>query len=618
MGAPGKTASFSIWDYVVFAGMLLISAVIGIYHAFAGAGKTTSKDFLFGGRSLNSVPVALSLTASFMSAITLLGMPAEVYRFGAILIFLTIAYLLTTMFCAETFLPVFYRLGLTSTYEYLELRFNKYVRRIATVLFIIVTVIYTGIAIYSPTLALNQVTGFDLWGAVISTGLVCMFYCALGGLKAVIWTDVFQVGIMVAGLASVIVRTVIVKGGIGPILEDAYHGGRMQLWNVNPDLTQKYTFWTIVIGAAVQWSCVYGVNQTQIQRYNSCKSMFHAKMSLYLNLLGLCVIQAATVFCGLCIYSVYRDCDPWTAQRVSSPDQLLPYLTMDILQDFPGLPGLFVASVFSGTLSTVSSSINALAAVTVEDFIRPFYRSGSERTISHISKLMNLFFGAVCIGMAGLASTLGGLVQATSTVTGILTGPLLGIFMLGIFFSFTNSKGAITGLMVGVSLSFWITIGAYTYPPLKSSSFPLSLSTEGCNISLDTEGNWTSTTSSMVLTTTTSTVSTTLQQAEVTARPAIADYWYSLSYMYFSAFGTLTTIVAGLTVSLLTGGRKQSINPQLFLTKEDSSCSIFSCSWLKHVRKPPSAIGQATSNPAFESFAMKDTEKSGNTDAGLM
>ncbi|XP_069485974.1 sodium-coupled monocarboxylate transporter 1-like [Ambystoma mexicanum] len=603
MGAPGKTASFSIWDCVVFAGMLLISAVIGIYHAFAGAGKTTSKDFLFGGRSLNALPVALSLTASFMSAITLLAMPAEVYRFGTILILQGTSYLLTSIFCAETFLPVFYRLDLTSTYEYLELRFNKYVRRAATLLFIIATVLYTGIAIYTPALALNQVTGLDLWGVVILTGAVCTFYCALGGLKAVIWTDVFQVVIMFAGVASVIVRTVIVKGGFGPILEDSYHGGRMQLWNFDPDPRRKYTFWTIVIGSTFYWTFVYGVNQCQVQRYNSCKSMFHAKMSLFLNLLGLWVILGAAVFCGLCIYSVYKDCDPWTAKRVSAPDQLLPYLAMDILQDFPGLLGLFVASAYSGTLSTVSSSINALAAVTVEDYIKPFFKTCSEKKMSYISKLLSLFFGVVCIATAGLASTLGGLLQATTTIVGVITGPLLGIFMLGIFFTFANSKGAITGLMVGVSLTFWITIGAFIYPSLKSNTFPLSLSTEGCNISLDTEGNWTSNPASMVLTTTASTVFTTLQQAEVTERPAIADYWYSMSYMYFVPFGTLATFVAGVIISLLTGGRKQSINPQLFLTKEDWACSIFSCSWLKHVTKadsrrwtPHSAIDHDSSN----------------------
>lgn len=117
MDASRDIGSFVVWDYVVFAGMLLISAAIGIYYAFAGGGQQTSKDFLMGGRSMTAVPVALSLTASFMSAVTVLGTPAEVYRFGAIFSIFGITYFFVVVISAEVFLPVFYRLGITSTYE---------------------------------------------------------------------------------------------------------------------------------------------------------------------------------------------------------------------------------------------------------------------------------------------------------------------------------------------------------------------------------------------------------------------------------------------------------------------------------------------------------------------
>lgn len=109
--------TFVVWDYVVFAGMLLISAAIGIYYAFAGDKQQTSADFLMGGRRMSAVPVALSLTASFMSAVTVLGTPTEVYRFGAIFSLFGITYLLVVVISAEVFLPVFYKLGITSTYE---------------------------------------------------------------------------------------------------------------------------------------------------------------------------------------------------------------------------------------------------------------------------------------------------------------------------------------------------------------------------------------------------------------------------------------------------------------------------------------------------------------------
>lgn len=117
MDTPRAIGTFGVWDYVVFAAMLLISAVIGIYYAFAGGGQQTSKDFLMGGRRMTAVPVALSLTASFMSAVTVLGTPSEVYRFGAIFSIFAITYFLVVVISAEVFLPVFYKLGITSTYE---------------------------------------------------------------------------------------------------------------------------------------------------------------------------------------------------------------------------------------------------------------------------------------------------------------------------------------------------------------------------------------------------------------------------------------------------------------------------------------------------------------------
>ncbi|XP_044136574.1 sodium-coupled monocarboxylate transporter 1-like [Bufo gargarizans] len=613
MATAGDIGTFSVWDYVVFALMLLISAIIGIYYAFAGGGQKTSKDFLMGGRSMTGVPVALSLTASFMSAVTVLGTPSEVYRFGAMFSIFAITYTLVVVITSEVYLPVFYRLGITSTYEYLELRFNKCVRLIGTLLFIIQTVLYTGIVIYAPALALNQVTGFDLWGAVVATGVVCTFYCTLGGLKAVVWTDVFQVGIMVAGFSSVIIRAVVVQGGIGPILNDSYYGDRLNFWDFNPNPLQRHSFWTIVIGGTFTWTGIYGVNQSQVQRYIACKTRFHAKMSLYVNLLGLWAILSCAVLSGLAMYSIYKDCDPWTAKFVSAPDQLMPYLVLDILRDYPGLPGLFVACAYSGTLSTVSSSINALAAVTVEDLVKPYFPSLSETKLSRISKGTSLLYGAVCIAMAALASVMGALLQAALSIFGMVGGPLLGLFSLGILFPFANSLGAMVGLLVGFTVALWVGIGAQIYPPLPIRSLPKFLSVEGCNFST-TDTNWN-------LTTAPPTVTDLMIVAQVSERPALADEWYSLSYLYFSTIGTIIAIIVGIIVSLLSGGLKQNVNRDFLLTSQDFAYLkvLLPSSWCKEnekvevlnwkIQDSDPHPDKGTDNPAFSDMEMYSTEK---------
>ncbi|XP_018555986.1 sodium-coupled monocarboxylate transporter 1 [Lates calcarifer] len=564
-GDSPVTSSFAVADYVVFALMLVVSAAVGVYYAWADRGQRSSGDFLMGGRRLTALPVSLSLTASFMSAITVLSNPAEVYRYGASIGFYGLSYIITIVVTSEIFLPVFYRLAVTSTYEYLELRFNRATRLLGTVLFIVQTILYTGIVIYAPALALNQVTGMDLWGAVISTGVVCTFYCTMGGLKAVVWTDVIQLGVMLAGFLSVIVRSVVLQGGVFPIISDSEQGGRLNFWDFDTNPLRRHTFWTVTIGGAFVWVSIYGINQAQVQRYISCKSIGHARASLYINLLGLWSILLCSVFAGMCLYSVYKNCDPWTAGLVSAPDQLMPYLVMDILGNYPGLPGLFVAAAYSGSLSTVSSSINALAAVTVEDLIKP-YTNMSEKHLSWISKGLSFAYGALCIGMAGLASLMGGILQAAVSIFGVIGGPLLGLFTLGILCPFANSKGALSGLLSGLVVSLWVGIGAQIYPPPPEMTLPLPLTTDGCNFTTANSINWTSTALPVQ-----PNYITTAPVHNLNSRPVLADNWYSLSYLYFSPIGTIIAISVGLIVSLFTGGWGLKVESRLTLMKEDTT-----------------------------------------------
>ncbi|NWI17278.1 SC5AC protein, partial [Crypturellus soui] len=528
---------FAPWDYVVFAGLFLVSASIGVFFAIKERKKKTSKDFLVGGRQMTCGPIAFSLTSSFMSAVTVLGTPSEVYRYGASFIVFFLSYTLVIIFTAELFVPVFYRSGITSTYEYLELRFNKVVRFAATLIYILQTILYTGIVVYAPSLALNQVTGFDLWGSVAATGLVCTFYCTLGGLKAVVWTDAFQMMVMVAGFATVLIRGSILNGGPSSIWQRASEGARLNIFDFDADPLRRHTFWTITIGGTFTWLGLYGVNQSTIQRCISCKSERHAKLALYLNLVGLWIVLVCAVFSGLVMYSHYRDCDPWTADFISAPDQLMPYFVMDIFASMPGVPGLFVACAFSGTLSTVAASINALATVTFEDFVKKVFPDISEKRSTWVSKGLCVLFGALCTAMAAAASLLGGIVQASLTIHGMCGGPMLGLFSLGILFPCANWKGAAGGLLAGITLAFWAAIGSFVFPAPAAKALPLPLSTAGCVLANGTDA---------------------LGTAAPTAaphRPLLADTWYSLSYLYFSAVGCLGCAAVGLLLSIVTGER---------------------------------------------------------------
>ncbi|XP_062300198.1 sodium-coupled monocarboxylate transporter 1-like [Scomber scombrus] len=564
-GDSQVAGSFAVADYVVIALMLVVSAAVGVYFAWVDRGRGSSRDFLTGGRRMTALPVSMSLTASFMSSITVLSNPAEVYRYGAIFIFFGLAYALTMVVTSEVFLPVFCRLGITSTYEYLELRFNRATRLLGTVLFIVQTILYTGIIVYGPALALSQVTDMDLWAGIISTGIICTFYCTLGGLKAVVWTDVFQIGIMLSGYLSVIIKAVVLQGGVLTIISDSQQGGRLNFWDFDINPLRRHTLWTIIIGGTSGWVCVYGINQAQVQRYISCKNITHARVSAYLSLLGLCSFLVCSVFAGMSLYSVYKNCDPWTAGMVSTPDQLMPYLVMDVLTDCPGLPGLFFAGVYSGSLSTVSSSINAMAAVTLEDLIKP-YTNMSERQLFRLSKGLSFFYGILCICMAGLSSVMGGMMQTAVSISGLIGGPLLGLFILGILCPFANSKGGLSGLVSGLVVSMCVGVVAVISPPPPSMTRPLPLTTEGCNFTTTNSLNWTST----ALPTEPSSTPTPPGQTG-DGNPLLEDTWLTPSYLYFSLIGVVTAISVGMIVSLLTGGLKMRAEARFTLMKEDTT-----------------------------------------------
>ncbi|NXP78951.1 SC5AC protein, partial [Ramphastos sulfuratus] len=557
-----EVKTFVAWDYAVFAALFLVCASIGVFFAVKERKKKTSKEFLVGGRQMTCGPIAFSLTTSFMSAVTVLGTPSEVYRYGAAFVLFFLSYALVIIFTAELFLPVFYRSGITSTYEYLELRFNKIVRLAATLIYVLQTVLYTGIVVYAPSLALNQVTGFDLWGSVIATGFVCTFYCTLGGLKAVVWTDAFQMIVMVAGFVTVLIRGTTLNGGSAQVWENAYEGSRLNIFDFDIDPLRRHTFWTIVIGGTFTWLGIYGVNQSTIQRCISCKSEKHAKMALYLNLLGLWIVLGCAVFCGLVMYSHYRTCDPWTAAFISAPDQLMPYFVMDIFASMPGVPGLFVACAFSGTLSTVAASINALATVTLEDLVKKGFPNLSEKMSTWISKGLCILYGVLCTSMAAAASLLGGVVQASLSIHGMCGGPMLGLFTLGILFPWANWKGAIGGLLAGIALAFWTGTGSFVYPAPPIKSIPLQLSTLNCTLANGTE---------------------VLPTAATTAapdRPLLADNWYSLSYLYFSAIGCLGCAITGLLISFITGPSKGEDIPPVLIKPV---CNLF-CFWSESLK----------------------------------
>uniref|UniRef100_A0A4W3JZV3 Sodium-coupled monocarboxylate transporter 1 n=1 Tax=Callorhinchus milii TaxID=7868 RepID=A0A4W3JZV3_CALMI len=548
------------WDYVVFGVMLAVSAAIGVFYA-AKNGKGTTEEFLVGNRKISAYPIALSLASSFLSAITVIGVPTEIYTYGIMIVLHNICSLFTMVVTSLIYIPLFYRLNLISTYEYLNRRFGNFVRYQAVGCFLLYMVI----------------TGLNLWISIITTGLVCALYTTLGGIKAVVWTDVVQICVMMAGLVALFIQGTIHVGGFGKVWSIAESGGRLNFFDFDPDPRRRLTFWTILIGGTFSWVTIYGCNQAQVQRYLACKSEKEAIKAVLLNWLGSIIVTIPACLCGLVMYAVYETCDPLMTKRISNPNQMTPLLVMDILSQTPGIPGLFVACAFSGTLSTVSSGINAMAAVVVEDIFKakwkPWnYISNDKKTL--ISKFLAMTFGLATIGLAGVASTLqGNIMQASQTVLGLIQGPTLGVFTLAALFPRSNSKGALVGMFVGLALSLWLGIGAQIYPPVTRFARQLNISSIGClqpNATISTPVNGSSL------------VTTTIASEAQEGISSIMKNFYSLSFMYYCLIGCLCTILVGLMVSFCTGGAKD-VDPTLIAP----IIKNFSMALLREEQTPP-------------------------------
>nr|XP_040146219.1 sodium/iodide cotransporter isoform X2 [Ictidomys tridecemlineatus] len=533
-------ATFGAWDYGVFALMLLVSTGIGLWVGLARGGQRSAEDFFTGGRSLTALPVGLSLAASFMSAVQVLGVPAEAYRYGLKFLWMCLGQMLNSLLTALLFMPVFYRLGLTSTYQYLELRFSRVVRLCGTVQYLVATVLYTGIVIYAPALILNQVTGLDIWASLLSTGIICTFYTTV-------------VVVMLAGFWAILARGTVLMGGPWRVLRIAQNHSRINLLDFDPDPRSRYTFWTFVVGGTLVWLSMYGVNQAQVQRYVACRTERQAKLALLINQLGLVLIVSSAAFCGMVMFVFYSSCDPLLTERISAPDQYMPLFVLDIFKDLPGVPGLFLACAYSGTLSTASTSINAMAAVTVEDLIKPRKPNLAPRKLMLISKGLSLIYGSACLTVAALSSLLGGgVLQGSFTVMGVISGPLLGAFVLGMFLPACNTTGVLSGLVMGLALSLWVAMGATLYPPSAQIMGVLPSSTHGCETLSANASDL------LELTLATNASSRTSSSRVAPGRPAIADSFYAISYLYYGALGTLTTMLGGALVSYLSGPTKRS------------------------------------------------------------
>ncbi|CAL8103945.1 unnamed protein product [Orchesella dallaii] len=471
---------FGLPEYAVFVSVLVCSAAIGVFYGLFRKGQQSTEEYLMGNRRMSSIPVALSLLCSFVSAITVLGNPVEIYFYGSTYGLILVSFIPMTLSLAYCYVPVYHNLQLTSAYEYLELRFSRYVRVCASLLGIIQYVIYMAIVVYGPALALRQVTGIPTRVTSSIIFIVCIFYSTLGGLKAVLWTDSLQAVIMIGSLTAIVIKGILDTGGFEAVWSISMEGNRTHFFNFDPDPRTRHTVWTSIFGGYFMWLANFAATHSQVQRYLAIPTLIKIRRALLLNFIGLIVIFGLCYLAGLALFARYHLCDPVQAGAVSQRDQLLPLFVMETLGHFPGFPGLFVAGVTCASLSSVSSGLNSLAAILTYDYIKQWFPHWSDATLLRLSKAFCVIFGCISFGFVFVAEHLGNILPLTFSLCGGIIGPILGVFSLGLFFPWTNSKGALMGLLSSVGLMTALIISKQIIPSRAIDQTLPGLSIEGC------------------------------------------------------------------------------------------------------------------------------------------
>lgn len=448
---------FSLLDYVVFSAYLLLTVSIG---ALFIKGQRNLNEYFLAGRSIGSVMVAMTILASLFSGISFLAVPSEGYANGPIFFLANIAFFIATPVTVTVFLPIFCQLRFFTAYQYLEERFSVQLRTIASASFIARVLLWLAAATYAPALALEQATGMPLWFTILCTGIVTTLYTTFGGMRAVIWTDVMQLLVLLGGqILITVVALSKVPGGVGRVIELGKVGGRLDL-SLSLDPSVRVTLWGLLFGAAFMYLVQMATDQVSVQRYLSATSLRVARRGLWLKL-GLTLPVTAVFYgTGLVLFAFYQvHGDPLASGQIRNPDQILPYFVMHELS--PGLPGIFIAAIYPASMSTISSGINSLTSVSLVDFYQRFWKrsESSEVRQLNLARWLSLGYGAVVIALAFLVQRLGTLLEATNKVIGLIGGPLLGLFLMGILFRGIDKSAAVIGWTAGMATTVWVCFG---------------------------------------------------------------------------------------------------------------------------------------------------------------
>ena len=434
-----------------------------------------SGDYFLGGRSMGWVPLTLSTMATQLSAISFISAPAFVgVKPGGGLQWLTFEFgvPLAMAFLMVALIPSLYKAGIVSIYEYLERRFDASSRLLISFVFQISRSVATGVMVYTMALILQATTGINFWFSVLLIGLITLAYSFQGGMRAVIWGDVIQMTILFLGIVICLIYGLSELGGwdnfLTQVNPDRLQAVDFSKWGFNnADNSDEFGFWPMVIGGFFLYASYYGTDQTQTQRMLSAKGLPTIKRLLMANGIGRFPFTLTYCIMGLIIGTLlvqdvsFQDqiAEVYAANIDSlegkKEDLMIPVFIIKYLPN--GIIGILLVAIMSAAMSSLSSTVNSLSAVSIEDYVKRIKPDLNDKEYVRYSRFASIFWGLVCLFFAFFAGNIEGtVIEVINKVSSIFYGPILAAFILAIMTKRTHALGTNVGILAGVLFNMYL------------------------------------------------------------------------------------------------------------------------------------------------------------------
>jgi SSS family solute:Na+ symporter len=430
-------------DYLVIGGYLLAITAFGSY--FARFQKTT-RDYFLTGRSVPWWAICFTIVATETSTLTFISVPATAYGGDMTFLQLVFGYVIGRVIVSILFIPAYFRGDLVTSYELLQRRFGPSVKNLSALIFLITRSLADGIRLFATALVISVVTQVPVTLAVVIIGAAMIVYTVRGGASAVIWTDVVQLFVYVAGAAVVFVSLLaLIPGGWPEVVRAGSAAGKFRVFDFSATMARPYTFWAGIIGGVALTLSTHGTDQFLVQRLLAARSSREASRGLVLS--GVLVLFQFVLFLliGVMLFTYYQHTP--MPRALARNDELLPTFIVTALSH--GAAGFIVAAIVAAALSP---SINAMAATTVNDFYAKYFRpDADERTLMRVSRTWTVIWGVVQIGVAIAAQWMQrSVLDAGLAVLSYASGSVLGAFLLGTLTPSISEGEAFAGMLAGL------------------------------------------------------------------------------------------------------------------------------------------------------------------------